>query len=311
MFNSHEYNIKADTMAVHQSQVDIGITSAPEDDPEVKLQNLEREVDLIKTSIKRLLIDIRERMNELENPFTLETAGVAAGSSGIPRGSDPIKKPAPDVSPETREERLNRSQVTVESVNKEALPSEPWVSHVPDGRKMSCEPLPAVARSRPELTQKMISVPRSLPESPGGKLQLQKVYKLFKWTRLAVKKVGHDRLEIILDSYRAMGFITKESCNEIREISRLMPASLGEEHEVGPDEFVAELYALNRILAPEDTSMDRDMIEVLMEQRQDVHAMRERSGEESPDHSRISMGGKKSSLQKEKDDEWMHLPDRI
>ena len=36
-----------------------------------------------------------------------------------------------------------------------------------------------------------------------------------------------------------MGYITKESCDEIREISRLMPANLGEEHEVGPDEFVS------------------------------------------------------------------------
>ncbi len=64
-------------MAVNQSQVDHIITAASEDDPEVKLQNLEREVDLIKTSIKRLLMDIRERMNELENPFTLAATGTA------------------------------------------------------------------------------------------------------------------------------------------------------------------------------------------------------------------------------------------
>ena len=68
-------------MAVNQSQVDHIITAASEDDPEVKLQNLEREVDLIKTSIKRLLMDIRERMNELENPFTLAPAG-NAGATG-------------------------------------------------------------------------------------------------------------------------------------------------------------------------------------------------------------------------------------
>ena len=298
-------------MAVHQSQVDVGITSPPEDEPEMKLQNLEREVDLIKTSIKRLLLDIRERMNELENPFTGVTAGVTAGPSGIVRESELIKKPAVEVTPDTREEKVNRSQVPVESLNKETRPSEPWVSPVHEGRKMPGEPLPAATRSRAELSQMATSVHRSLPESPGSKLQLQKVYKLFKWTRQAVKKVGHDRLEIILDSYRAMGFITKESCNEIREISRLMPASLGEENEVGPDEFVAELYALNRILAPDDTSLDRDMIEVLMEQRQDVHDVRERSSGESPDLPRVSIGGKKSSLQKEKDDEWMHLPDRI
>ena len=58
-------------MAVNPAQVDPVSPAASEDDPEVKLQNLEREVDLIKTSIKRLLMDIRERMNELENPFTL------------------------------------------------------------------------------------------------------------------------------------------------------------------------------------------------------------------------------------------------
>ena len=72
-------------MAVNQSQVDHIITAASEDDPEVKLQNLEREVDLIKTSIKRLLMDIRERMNELENPFNLEVSGSASvGVSATP-----------------------------------------------------------------------------------------------------------------------------------------------------------------------------------------------------------------------------------
>ena len=102
------------------------------------------------------------------------------------------------------------------------------------------------------------------------KLRLQKVYKLFKWTNAAIRKFGHDRLDIILESYRIMGYISRESCDEIKEISRLMPANLGDEHEVGPDEFVSELYALNRILSPSDSSLDRDMIEVMMEQRQQI-----------------------------------------
>ena len=121
----------------------------------------------------------------------------------------------------------------------------------------------------PQKNAMAAAAPPAAPAAPvNEKLRLQKVYKLFKWTNQSVKKFGHDRLEIMLESYRAMGYITKESCDEIREISRLMPANLGEEHEVGPDEFVAELYALNRILAPSDTSLDRDMIEVMMEKRQ-------------------------------------------
>lgn len=301
-------------MAVNQSQVDHIITAASEDDPEVKLQNLEREVDLIKTSIKRLLIDIRERMNELENPFTLVTtgtAGVPSAPSAAAHEAEAAKKSAleaREAALETREARLNAAQVKIET-GKEIQPAP--VSPVHESIKMPDEPMPAPLKSPLEFPHKPASVPRPLAESPDGKKRLQKVYKLFKWTRQAVKKVGHDRLEIILDSYRAMGFITRDSCDEIREISRLMPANLGEEHEVGPDEFVAELYALNRILAPDDTSMDRDMIEVLMEQRQDLPPVRERSGESPLELPSISLGGKKSSVQKDKDEEWMHLPDRI
>jgi hypothetical protein len=144
------------------------------------------------------------------------------------------------------------------------------------------------------------------------KLRLQKVYKLFKWTSQSVKKFGHDRLEIILGSYQAMGYISKDSCDEIREISRLMPANLGEEHEVGPDEFVAELYALNRILVPTDTSLDRDMIEVMMEQRQQEMPVKERSSEEKMNVSNFSVRERSTPAKsKENNDDWINLPDRI
>jgi len=307
-------------MAVNQSQVDHIITAASEDDPEVKLQNLEREVDLIKTSIKRLLIDIRERMNELENPFTLvttDTSGAPSSPKAASHDTEEAKKSAleaREAALDSREAMMNSSMVKKESEAAGEVPpvqSGPVVSFHQEERRMSGEPRTPAIRSQVELLHKEVFSPRSPPEPAEEKLRLQKAYRLFKWTRQAVKKVGHDRLEIILESYRAMGFITRESCDEIREISRLMPSSLGEDHEVGPDEFITELYALNRILAPDDTSMDRDMIEVLMEQRQESPGMKEKSGGETIDLPRISLGGKKSPMQREKDEEWMNLPDRI
>jgi hypothetical protein len=154
------------------------------------------------------------------------------------------------------------------------------------------------------------------PEKAQGpqyteKFRLQKVYKLFKWTNQAVRKYGHDRLEIMVQSYRTMGYISKESCDEIREIARLMPANIGDEHEVGPDEFVSELYTLNRIIAPEDTTLDRDMIEVMMEQRSQAAA-----GHPALVPARIDFpvpAQKERKVQKEKDyeEDWMNLPDRI
>jgi hypothetical protein len=154
-------------------------------------------------------------------------------------------------------------------------------------------------------------MPQVLQAPVNEKLRLQKVYKLFKWTTQSVKKFGHDRLEIMLESYRAMGYITKESCDEIREISRLMPANLGEEHEVGPDEFVAELYALNRILSPGDTSLDRDMIEVMMEKRQQEPLPKEIIGGERVEFAGSSLRETRPAVKKDKDEEWMNLPDRI
>jgi len=306
-------------MAVNQSQVDHIITAASEDDPEVKLQNLEREVDLIKTSIKRLLMDIRERMNELENPFTLAatgTAGAPAGPSAAAVEAEEAQRSAleaREAALDARESRLETAKAKMETDIKKEVQSrtEPAGPSVEESKKMLDEQMLAILRSQAAAPQKPVFA-ALVPTTPvNEKRRLQKVYKLFKWTHQAVKMVGHDRLEITLESYRAMGYITKESCDEIREISRLMPASLGEEHEVGPDEFIAELYALNRILSPDDTSLDRDMIEVMMEQRQNMPASPAGSDEGRIELPRISLLEKKSSMHKEKDEEWMKLPDRI
>jgi hypothetical protein len=308
-------------MAVNQSQVDHIITAASEDDPEVKLQNLEREVDLIKTSIKRLLMDIRERMNEMENPFTINVA-TSAGADGKPDNMVEKKSEADDAKQsamEAREAALDaretqldatKEKLDSEEKRKSALAKTESLSSTPpsDEKKMLDDQMLTALRSQMALPQK----PSHVQSDTNEKLRLQKVYKLFKWTHQSVKKFGHDRLEIMLESYRVMGYISKESCDEIREISRLMPANIGEEHEVGPDEFVSELYALNRIITPNDTSLDRDMIEVMMEQRQQLPGLTIRSPDERIDLSGISLNEKKnSSKNNDKDEEWMNLPDRI
>lgn len=314
-------------MAVNQSQVDHIITAASEDDPEVKLQNLEREVDLIKTSIKRLLMDIRERMNEMENPFTIVASSGGTPGAGAPAegGSDAedAKKSAleaREAALDARESEMDATQSKIEAEKskeeaekkkKEAAVKTDTEHAATDDKKALDEQMLALLRSQVGGSHKP-AIPTSAQAAANEKLRLQKVYKLFKWTHNSVKKFGHDRLEIMLESYRVMGYISRESADEIREISRLMPANLGEEHEVGPDEFVSELYALNRILTPNDTSLDRDMIEVMMEQRHDAPTASRRKSEDRIDLSSIPVPEKKTtSKDREKDEEWMNLPDRI
>ena len=117
-------------MAVNQSQVDHIITAASEDDPEVKLQNLEREVDLIKTSIKRLLMDIRERMNEMENPFTIVSSGTpGAGAGSVSADIGEAKKSAleaREAALDARESQMEAEQAKIETdAKKETPPAKP------------------------------------------------------------------------------------------------------------------------------------------------------------------------------------------
>ncbi|HOT94969.1 MAG TPA: hypothetical protein PK089_07270 [Methanoregulaceae archaeon] len=333
-------------MVVNQSQVDQILSAASEDDPEVKLQNLEREVDLIKTSIKRLLIDIRERLNDMDNPFTTEaisSSGRAAKESirGDQADAHESALEAREAALDAREEALrtssrererdeeNRQRHREEERHDDGDPLSPIDRQLLDALKaqlagqiastLSTTPPQTVPQVPPQsgpFPSKIASgtQPASFPSSVSSvahvslprvesehgdvrmpdRIQLQKAYRLFKWTNRAVKKYGHDRLETMLQSYRSMGYITREACDEVSEIARLMPSVLGEVHEIDPGEYVAELYVLNRILSPNDLTLDRDMIEVLMERRQ----------QDSPP-------GEDTSREKARNDEWINLLDRI
>jgi hypothetical protein len=268
-------------MAVNQAQVDHIISTASADDPEVKLLKLQDEVDLIKISIKKLLIDIRERLNELENPF----AGTSQGSVASHQVKDADMREeaaaAREAAAAAREAAAAAREAHVEAAPAAPAASaggivpgapQPPLAHpgMPGTEALRTDPhMPARDQLLEELraqlaVQKPVQPPRDMQ---AEKVRLQKVYHLFGWTAKTVRTYGHDRLEMMLESYRAMGYITKESCEQVKEISRLMPASIGEVHELSADVFVSELYALNRILDPADTTLDRDMIEVLMEQK--------------------------------------------
>jgi len=257
-------------MSVNQSQVDQILGAASAEDPEAKLENLEREVDLLKASVKKLLIDIRERMNEMENPFTL---GVQGGFA------PPAPMEEQNASPEETEKVEEPVARTTPAVNEPpSLPSAAPASAAPQGI-----PGDLLASLQAQIAAADALVPK--PPAKGGKLEklrLQKVHRLFEWTGKAVKKYGVDRLEMMLDSYASMGYLDRGDITQVKEIARLMPASLGEADEIRADDFVSELYVLNQILDPNDISLDRDMIAVLMDNKR-VKAAPSKDGRKDSD----------------------------
>lgn len=270
-------------MVTDDDQADSMMMAGSDDDPAVKLKNLEMEVDLIKTSIKRLLLDLRERLSEFQNPLAVPST--MEGGSGVSSDVDEAKKAALDAKEaalEARESKLDAAENKGEDSAKETPETSPAVV-APEtaDKRIVDEQVLAALKARMAAAQAAKAVE---PERPN----LQKVFNLFTWTRKAVKKYGQDRLEVMLSSYRVMGYITAKSQDEIREMVRLMPVDLGNIHEVRADEYVSELYELNRILAPDDTTLDRDMIEVLMEQRRQTGSQPATPGDEPVvDHARL------------------------
>ncbi|KQC03871.1 MAG: hypothetical protein APR53_00390 [Methanoculleus sp. SDB] len=277
-------------MAINQSQVDHIITAASADDPEIKMQRLQEEVDLIKKSIKKLLIDIRERMNETENPFILSAVLPAQAKMADSRDENVAARP--------------ESPVQQAPIAPEPVPSAPIVVQPPPP-PVQAPPLPPfgsefrmpeTAAQQVDMRERLIAdeaILRALHErlesaetkvKPAGKnvlekeagvkIRLHKVHRLFDWTGKMVNKYGHDRLEIMVETYRTLGYISDDACAQIKDLTRLMPETIGDQHEIGSNEFVSNLYTLNRILDPADASLDRDMIEVLMEGGQAPHEFR-------------------------------------
>jgi hypothetical protein len=222
---------------------DIPLPAPPAGDLDVKLLKLQEEMDLLKTSIKKLLIDIRDRLNERDNPFT---------HPGISYNSPSLFKDEEEAG--AKEGEGESGDAGAEGAGEEPLPAS---------EKSVQEELADMLRGK----GKMPSLSSLTSHKPGEKLRLRKIHRLFGWTSKILNRYGHDRLEILLQAYTSMGYLTDEMAGQIREIGRLLPASLGELHVIGPDEFVSELYILNRILDPKDNTLDEDMIEVLMTHR--------------------------------------------
>lgn len=289
-------------MAINQAQVDHIISAASADDPEVKLQKLQDEVDLIKKSVKKILIDIRERLNDTENPFTVTETQMPGTHASHQKAGEHANGESPP-SPVTVQPQVTVAPVSAPPAPVPTIPVQQPVQHLSYPAPGFGEPSHQLKADEEmlRLLQQKLEIPVIRPLKPPAeekkqdKLRLHKVHRLFEWTRTMVKKYGHDRLEIMVDSYRAMGYVSQEAAVQIKEIARLMPESIGDLHEMGSDEFVTELYELNRILDPQDASLDSDMIEVLLEHRK-------KPG---------TPGENKSGKEKGSSSEWIEMLDRV
>ena len=109
-------------MTASKDEVEGILFAASAGDPAIRLQNLERDVDLVRISIKRILMDIRERMNEMENPFTIvASSGGAAGAGAPADGTSDVEEAkksaieAREAALDARESEMDATQSKIEA----------------------------------------------------------------------------------------------------------------------------------------------------------------------------------------------------
>lgn len=218
-----------------QSMIDSIVASAESDTIESKVANLEEEVTEIKGSIKALLMDIRETMGVLENPFQ--------NIQGIANISSAIVNPRPiDENPE--DQTLNEE---IEEDESDDADPEP-VEQIP---KNPFEDLKKAAKKQPKRADSKLIDPISF-------------YRTIVWSKDMVEKYDQDAIKELIEVFSLLGYIP----SDLKEIIIKVIEILGKNNNL--DNAVVDLYRLYNILNPEDPSLDSKMLGYILNEKMNV-----------------------------------------
>lgn len=219
------------------------IVLGDESEGDKRVDDLEKEVLVLKGSIKKLIIDIREQMNNAENPF-LNIQQI--------RDIPPVKPPV-DIPDEDEEDEIKASP---------AVPEKPEDQ---DHKMPDLQQLQQMADEKSRILDKLKAVVAVEDTHKDGPIDPQTMTQLMKWTRNMLHKNGIVRFNDLMEMYQTMGYIDDRTRDMINKVSRLMES----EPQETPKQFdikecVSDLYALFIIMSPRDKALDSAMVSVLL-----------------------------------------------
>ncbi|WP_135612971.1 hypothetical protein [Methanococcoides sp. AM1] len=220
-----------DAEGFDQSMIDDLMTSAEGDTIESKVADLENEVAEIKGSVKNLLLDIRETMSVLENPFqNIQAISNLTAPANNQAPSTPLNKPPIDEVPDV---------VEVETVPQDT--SANTSQNIGDN----------VTNSNDHA--KEVSFP------PDFKLvDPLSFHKTIIWGREMVEKYDSETMQELVEIFSLLGYIP----DNIKEIILKITNILYENNNL--DDSVMDLYRLYHILNPEDSSLDSKVLDFVL-----------------------------------------------
>lgn len=217
-----------------QSMIDKIVATAESDTIESKVASLEEEVTEIKGSIKNLLMDIRETMSVLENPFQ-NIQGIANISSAIV-SPKPFDEPPEDRPPKKEEKKEEEDEPEDEDLEMEQIP------------KNLFEDLKKDAKKQPGRADSKLIDPISF-------------YRTIVWSKDMAGKYDQDAIKELIEVFSLLGYIP----GEIKEIIIKVIEILFKNNNL--DDAVVDLYRLYHILYPEDSSLDSKVLDHILNER--------------------------------------------
>ncbi|MDI9642277.1 MAG: hypothetical protein QXQ38_04485 [Archaeoglobaceae archaeon] len=252
---------------VDQAVVDEILAKAAEDTEEGRLEKLEKEVETLKGSIKRLLLDIRETMNRLENPFA--NLQSLAEANIVPQSAPQIQI-VPTNIPLVGEEGEKGEEEFQEETGKDSQEFEEK-----EEEKQSIEELGKIEdRSEDGMKVMQIAKPKELKEEREGEkidnlrlitdtkknLDFITFFNLMDWVQGMIAKHSYEAFKLILEVFEMAGYVRSDTKELILKLADLVKFN-------GAKEVLIELYKLNRVFNPGDRSLDSDLLALLLDKR--------------------------------------------
>jgi hypothetical protein len=236
-----------------------------------KISSLEDEVKLLKGEVKLILSEIRTAILSQSNPFSPDAGQALRADPQAPEARPPIRvvkaqaedeedeipvaaspaEPAPETLwPEEEEEPLEAKEE--EDAVASILPpyEPPGPAPEPASATKRETPPPRPPQSRPSPTP--LREAKAAPSPAVPNWTLMKVAGLMVWAEEALKQVGPERLQILLDLCEFAGYLPKTAKEAL---TRVMNLGLAVEERATPpttNECLVILHQLDALLQEEE-----------------------------------------------------------
>ena len=206
-----------------------------------RINGLEGELKLVKTEIKKVLIDLRELMNNYENPFV-----------NIENLKGAVREPKKEV----REERNTRVKEELpdeeedEPVYKAELESESGEDEEEEEPEPEVNKVSSV-RGRESGKKKKLAKLKKIAGSGTGKIDIFTLTQLMKWADNSLATIGKEKLNEIIDLYELTGRLPKETKDVIFKIEELSTVNSVDKEQIEMKDCILAIFQLDRIVTGE------------------------------------------------------------